>query len=157
MFKELKAIKGKFIPPNKRYYLGEAIYGTPYMQPSSFNGNIVTIRKNKRTYERNYNFNLWGYNIAIGWPIYFHFQSLGWKDKWDSPRHEWDPAFHIFFFKWQFVMWYSEPNDAKYNYWEMVLWCLYYSGGDVDKARDTWGWIDSTTRESTWNDDYVIK
>lgn len=33
------------------------------------------------------------------------FHALGWKDKWDSPRHEWDPMIYITFFRTWHLLW----------------------------------------------------
>lgn len=33
------------------------------------------------------------------------FHALGWKDKWDSPRHEWDPMICITFFRTWHLLW----------------------------------------------------
>lgn len=62
------------------------------------------------------------------------FESLGWKDKYDSPRHEWDPYISIVLFrKWQ-LLWifnWCNPKD-KYSSirsmatWEAILDYLYY-------------------------------
>ena len=102
------------------------------------------------------------YYITWGLPMYMGFVELGWKDKYDSPRFEWPPQFHILFFGLQFCIWWVAPKlkdgeRISYSlYYEMVLWYLKYSDKDVDKARETWGWIDGDTRESTWNDNYLV-
>lgn len=104
-------------------------------------------------------FKLFGnyYWLQIGWPIYMGWNELGWKDKYESPRFEWSPAFYIFFFKWQFTIHWSAPDDNSDKYYEMILKYLHYSDKDLNKAREDWGWIDTTTQQSTWNDDYLIK
>lgn len=154
----IKDIKGIFKLPKKRYYLGKLSYGSPYMYPSNFNSSIISINKEKRKYARNSFFNLFGYVIYYGWPIYIVKTELGWKDKFNSPRHEYNPSFQIYFFKWQFCIWQGSPfddgNDDKY--WEQVLWYLYYSEKDIIKSKDSWGWIDYETKESTWDNKYLI-
>lgn len=149
--------KEVFISPVKKYYLGRIVYGTPYFQPRNFNSTILTIRKKKPHFLRNKHFKLFGYEISYGWPIAFHSNDLGWKDKFDSPRFEWSPSFMIFFFKWQFcIHWVPDTEDVD-NYWEMVLWWKYYSNEDMHKARMTWPWRDGKTKRSTWNNKFVIK
>ena len=147
----LKEIKGAFKPPKKSYYIGKIIYGTPYFFPWDFNKNVLTIRKEKPKYLRCSYFRLFGYYISYGWPIKIGKVRLGWKDKWNSPRFEWSPMFYIFFFKWQFCIHWISPNEDEDKYWEMILWYLYYSDKDIKKAEETWGWIDSKTKLSTWD------
>jgi len=95
------------------------------------------------------------YLIDIGWPIMIKSVKLGWKDKWNFPRHEWSPAFQILFFKWQFCIFWKAPFDDDDKYWEMILWYANYCDYDIVKAKETWGWIDYETQQSTWNDKYV--
>lgn len=184
--KLLKEIKGVFQPPVKRYYLGKLRYGTPYFFPHTFNKNVITIvklkeiseeeqeemsnspgvDKNRRKFSnipcsgnpykivkifKNY------YYIGIGTPIYFKHQELGWKDKWNSPQFEWEPAFYIFLFKWQFAVKWVSPDDYSDDYYEMVLWYLNYCYKDISQAKETWPWVNFDTKESTWNEKYLIK
>lgn len=95
--------------------------------------------------------------IKLGWPVKIGHTELGWKDKYKSPRFEWSPSFHIYFFKWQLVCWWLPPTKDGDKYWEMILWWLYYSNKDVKKAEKTWGWVDSETKQSTWNHNNLIK
>jgi hypothetical protein len=81
---------------------------------------------------------------------------LGWKDKYFTPRLEWVPSFHIKFLGLQFCVWWVSPDKEDDLYYEMIIWYLYYSDRDIKKAKETWDWIDSTTKKSTWNDDYLI-
>lgn len=94
--------------------------------------------------------------IQIGWPIRIVNCGLGWKDKFDSPRFEWTPSFQIYFFHWQFCIFWNAPDNKNSDYYEMILWYLYYSDEDVNKAEETWTWIDYITKKSTWNKDYLI-
>jgi hypothetical protein len=34
------------------------------------------------------------------------------------------------------------------------LWVHKYNDGDAEKAKQTWGWVDYETKESTWNNEY---
>lgn len=176
-----------FIPPTKKYYLGKLKHGTPYMWPIGFNSTIFSFRKLKKNTEeeidkicegrpqfrkshkyknlpmvrrsKDWIIKLFGedYWIQVGRPWAIHRNELGWKDKWDTPRFECSPSFMIFFFKWQFCIWWVAPKSAKYedNYWEMYLWWKYYSNEDLEKAESTWGWINSTTKKSTWNKNFI--
>lgn len=187
--KELnKEIKGVFVPPKKRYYIGKIVHGTPYFYPMNFNGNILSVRKLKlktqEELEAYYNqyphlrkrgehrfknlpmvrrskdwiFKLFEnhYWVQIGWPIIIYSNELGWKDKFNSPRFEWPPAFYIFFFKWQFCIWWTAPDGDNDKYYEMILQYLHYQDKDIKKAEKNWGWVNMDTKESTWNKDYLL-
>ena len=151
----LKKIKGVFKPPQKRYYLGKLAYGTPYFYPWNFNSTIFTIKKNKAKFSRCSSFKLFNYNISYGWPIYITWYGLGWKDKFDSPRYEWSPSFQIYFFKWQFCIFWEAPDGNSDKYYEQILWYLNYSNKNIEVAKNTWGWVDFKTKKSTWNDEYL--
>jgi len=153
-----KDIKGIFKLPVKQYYFGKVTHGTPYFYPWSWNKTIISINKVKPKYRANpWTFKFLGYYWSIGSPIWIRSYDLGWKDKYGTPRFEWSPAFHIFFFNLQFCYWYVAPN-GNYNdgYWEQVLWYLKYSNKDIKKAEDTWGWVNYKTKESSWNKNYLI-
>jgi len=160
--KELEEIKGIFKPPKKEYYFGKVRHGTPYMYPRNYCGSIIKIRKEKPIFNRLNNFKLGKYFIFYGYPIIISKVQLGWKDKFNSPRYEWSPQFHIFMFGLQFAMWWNAPSPAghsDYNndrYYEMILHYLYYSDKDIKKAKDTWGWVEFDSKQSTWNKDYLI-
>jgi hypothetical protein len=36
----------------------------------------------------------------------------------------------------------------------MFLWYKYYSNGNLKEAEDTWRWINSKTKKSTWNKEF---
>jgi hypothetical protein len=97
------------------------------------------------------------YFIEIGWPIAVKMIDLGWKEKYGSPRYEWSPMFQINFFHWQFCMIWFAPDYDNDLYYEMILWYLFYADKDINKAKNTWEWIDGDTKLSTWNDEYLIK
>lgn len=183
----IKGIRGTFKLPVKKYYLGKLVHGTPYFYPMNFNPTIVSFRKlieksqeeievYKKQYpysrenikfknlpivrrSKDWIFKLFRnyYWLQISWPIMIYWNELGWKDKFESPRAEWPPAFYIFFFKWQFVIHWVSPDGDNDKYYEMILWYLNYSDKDIKKAEKTWGWIDSNTKLSTWNHDYLVK
>ena len=96
------------------------------------------------------------YYIEIGWPIMIHKNNIEWKDKYSTPRFEWNPSFIIFFFNWQFCIHWTSPDDNDDQYWEQVLWYSKKCNCNIVKAKKTWGWVDMNTKLSTWNDKYVI-
>lgn len=76
--------------------------------------------------------------------IDIRFSSLGWKDKYDSPRHEWNPYIAITFFnKWWIVFTFgyfdydtSTRNDATYE--AMLDYLFYDIPLDELVGRHTW-------------------
>lgn len=184
----LDNIKGVFILPKKSYYFGKIKYGTPYFMPINFSSSIIKIRKLKLTPKeeldkcpndyirknkkysnipmvrrsKEWIIKVLGYHflIQIGYPFKIHRGELGWKDKFNSPRFEWQPSYQIYFFIWQFCIFWNAPDYKKYQdndkYYEMILWFLEYSNKDIIKAENTWAWIDSDTKQTTWNNRYVI-
>lgn len=119
--------------------------------------NLPLVRRSK-----DWVFKLFGnyYWLQIGWPVMIGTLGLGWKDKFNTPRHEWNPQFYIYFFKWQLIVWWDSP-DRDYHYWEQILWYLYYQE-EYDKenkqtnihlARKEWPW--SNNGRSTWKDEYL--
>lgn len=180
MKKLLKEIyNSPFKLPIKKYYFGRLKHGTPYFYPRGFCSTIFKFRKlklnppeevekqtNKWTKEakkfanlpmvrrsKDWIVKLFGnyYWIQFGSPIKIHSHDLGWKDKWDSPRFEHSPGFYIFFFHWQFCIWWLSPTKNEDRYWCMFLWWKVYSNKDIKKAEETWGWKDLTTNKSTWD------
>lgn len=164
----IKEIKGVFVAPQKSYYLGKIKYATPHFHPRKFNKTVFSISKTLlkykqgmpipvikgKRYNRNPSFDIFGYNISYGLPIWIHYNDLGWKDKFNSPRFEFSPMFVIYFFNWQFCIWWNSPDRNNDLYYEMILWWLNYSDKNIDKAEKTWGWTSSG--KSTWNEKYLI-
>lgn len=153
-----KEIAGVFVPPKKKYYFGKLYFGAPYFYPYGYCSSVIKVRKNKYTYKPSNFFKILGYYVYYGSPVVYKKIGLGWKDKFNTPRHEWDPAFYLYFFGLQFCIFWGAPNkDDDHNvYWEMILWYLHYSDKDIEKAKNTWGWVDYNTKESTWNDNFLI-
>jgi len=102
-------------------------------------------------------FSLFGnyYWLSVGYPICFKTNDLAWKDKFNSPRFEWSPAFYIFFFEWQFCIWWNAPDGNNHLYYEMYTWYKYYCDGDIEKAEKSWIWQNTETKLSTWNNKYL--
>lgn len=154
IYKILNSVKkSHFIFPKKKFYLGKIKYYCPYYLPRNFMNIIFNISKDRKKYNRNKSFKLFGYNISYGSPIVLHRNDLGWKDKYNSPRFEWSPSFILFFFNWQFCIFWTSPDDNDDNYWEQFLWYSEYSDRNIKKAEETWGWTSKGV--STWNKSYL--
>lgn len=143
-----------WVSPVKRRYLGKIHYGSPIFNPWNFCGSILKIRKNPMKYGRLSYFKLFGLYIYYGWPIYRVKIDLGWKDKYDSPRHEWNPSYQIWFFKWQYIVFYGSPDGNDSRYWEQYLWYSKYSNKSIIEAKMSWPWVDFITKATTWCNDY---
>jgi hypothetical protein len=107
---------------------------------------------------------------STGLPMYkpkefirvYHYDLI-WKDKFNSPRHEYNPAFNIIFFKgkYQILIWLKNPiTNCDEEYWEQMLWFLYYykqyntNSPNITQAREKWLWKDQYGK-STWKDDFI--
>lgn len=133
----------------------EYIKKYPYLKSSDKSKfkNLPMVRRSKDWIIKT----IFGYFwIEIGYPIKIYTNDLGWKDKWNNPRFEWTPAFSIFFFNWQFCIFWIAPDGNNDLYYEMILWYLKYNNKDIKKAKETWGWQNCETKESTWNNKYLI-
>lgn len=126
----------------------------PHLKNQDVNkfSNLPMVRRNK-----DFIFRLFGKYIflSIGSPIKIKWNSLGWKWKYDSVRFEWAPAFHIYFFNWQFCIWWNAPDGNNDRYYEMILHYLKSADKDIKKAEETWGW-QTMDGISTWNKDYLL-
>lgn len=71
-----------------------------------------------------------------------------WKDKWNDPRHEYNPCVNIVFFnKWKiFIQWsFKEYDKGKLEdhsceYWEAALSWLYYKKDLYSSVKENTGW-----------------
>ena len=90
---------------------------------------------------------------------------VGWKDKYDTPRYEWNPYIWIHLFGFNMI-WYLDFPYNNYRvdqYWEQALWYLYYYNNisygsdtpDIEKAKKSWPWEDYKTGKSTWEYKYL--
>jgi hypothetical protein len=114
--------------------------------------NLPMVRRNKEWIKKifgNY------YLIQIGYPIMFKQVELGWKWKYSSLRYEWSPSFQIYFFNWQFCIFWNAPDGNNDLYYEQILWWLEGSKKNLEKAKETWEWKSFKTKKSTWNDNYL--
>jgi hypothetical protein len=148
----LKDIKGIFVPPKKQYYIGIIKYGTPYFYHRGFHPKIFSFDKTQNG--RTKKICIFGYVMSYGFPIIITRHGLGWKDKFNSPRFEYCPAFYIFFFKWQLVIRWTSPYNDDDKYYEMILWYLKYSNKDIKVAEETWTW--QSDGKSTWDKKNIL-
>ena len=136
-FKTQKLLKGVFKPLSMHFFFGKIINSPILYNPVP--GKILSI---------------------------FSFDVL-WKDKYDTPRFEQDPYIFISFFKWCFIiLWKLDmPHRDSSDYWEQAIWYLYYYNNisygcnepNIEKAKESWPWEDYYTKQSTWNDEFLIK
>lgn len=162
-----RSIKGVFKPPIRRYYLGKVRHGMPYFYPWDYLSTVLQVRwrrigdkkeiKPRFRRTKYFEFTIAGYevNVGYGWPVSICNIEMGWKDKYSTPRYEWGAGFHIYFFLWQFCIFWHAPIKDEDTYWEMVLWYLHYSNRELDRAQKTWPWR-NMKEESTWNKDALL-
>lgn len=92
-----------------------------------------------------WNFRFYTNTIIYYFP-YIRHNKLLWKDKYESPRCEREPAIYI---SW---LWFNfQATQESDEYWEQWLWIKHYCDGDEAKAKETWGWVDEN-KESTWEE-----
>jgi len=109
--------------------------------------------------------------LWVSKPAYIHIISrdVGWKDKYDTPRFEHRSYIWIHIYDLNFVWYWDLPlHDQDYidEYWEQVLWYLYYTNTisqglsdklSIEKAKESWPWEDYKTKKSSWNDKFLVK
>lgn len=99
----------------------------------------------------------WWYGLPINIKHYnkifdIRLSGLGWKDKYDSPRHEWDPYLSFTLFrKWQIVfIWNFRPHFSRkvkeYSSisvmtWETILDMANYNKSVTDACHDSGEWL----------------
>lgn len=78
--------------------------------------------------------------------IDIRFKALGWKDKYNSPRHEWDPYISILLFRKYHLLWtfnWTDPLDyssSSMATWEAILDMLYY-GKSLEEVKSMHVWV----------------
>lgn len=163
------------MPPKRISYVGRIKYGTPYFDPIGFEPKIFRLRRLKVSPDtgkytnlpmvrrnKHWVFKLFGvpWFLSVGYPFAVRRIELGWKDKFDTPRHEWSPMLLINFFLWQICIMYISPYEDECGYWEQYLWySRYYScygsdHPDIEKAEKGWPWMSGG--KSSWNKNFVL-
>jgi hypothetical protein len=166
-FAYLRVYISPFKAPKLKWYCGKIAIGTPYFYPRKWvkgtpklihDAVLKHIEREKRFNELNPNHartiksydeiyeDKKNYSYAVPKKIGFDFVSLGWKTKWDSYRHEWNPMISFVFFKWQIALMMIPDHDM--HYWES--W-LYYTR-ETDKSITTAERIAQCRKEApqTW-------
>ena len=77
----------------------------------------------------------------------FYRYKLIWKDKFGTPRCDCEPGYE---FSWLWFTLLRRIGDDQY--WEQWLWINHYNDGNEQKAKETWGWTDCVTGQSTWKE-----
>lgn len=143
-FTWMKAFFSPFKRPKIYLYIGKIALGTPYFFPrkwvkftyeDAFEA-AVKDTQSKTHYNKGKNpldlvDGYMGYQKAIPRKIGWDFVGLGWKTKYDSYRHEWDPIWSFVFFKWQIAIRFIPKESC--HYWE--CWLGYELGTDKTKNR----------------------
>jgi hypothetical protein len=91
-------------------------------------------------------------NYHFNWLPKFRKDGLRWKDKFDTPRCESCPYFS---FEWLWFQVYGIWGCDRY--WEQVLWINEWNNGNYEHAKISWPWSDGINKESTWDDNLIIK
>ena len=155
IFDWMRVYNSPFKPIIPKLYIGKVAIGTPYFLPRVW-VKATPERAHKATkqhIEREEAYNklnpkyarkIKPYNeifedkmngsYPVPKKIGFNFVPLGWKTKWDSYRHEWNPMWSFVFFKWQIVLMFTPEHDM--HYWE--CW-LNYTRETKDVAKTTKG------------------
>jgi hypothetical protein len=139
----LRAYNSPFKAPKLKWYCGKVALGVPYFFPRKWvkatperahQATLDCIKSTEEFNKRNPKYtrsirpydeifaNKMNCSYAVPKKIGFDFVPLGWKTKWDSYRHEWNPMISFVFFKWQIAVRFIPEHDM--HYWE--AW-LYYT------------------------------
>jgi len=140
-FDYLRVYISPFKAPKLKWYCGKIAIGTPYFFPRKWvkatperahQATLEHIKSTEEFNERNpqYTRRIKPYDeifadkikcsYAVPKKIGFDFVRLGWKTKWDSYRHEWNPLISFVFFKWQIAVMMIPDHDS--HYWESWLY-----------------------------------
>ena len=160
-FRWLKALNSPFKPFKVSLYIGKTRVGVPYFYPRKWvkyteqdiqeaiakhkSNRDKVIVSDKQLYDMYKN-----YSKAVDLKIGFSYCSLGWKTKFDSYRHEYNPVLSFVFFGYQIALTCYSPYDS--HYWEPWLYYEYETDKTKSKreriaqcikeAPETWSRID---------------
>ena len=142
-FKELSWFKvyfSPFKPIIPRFYLGRTKIGTPYFLPRNWRkftkeeahkealehfNNPKYVKKTLEEWTKQFT----NYQKPIPKKIGFDFVGLGWKTKFNSFRHEYNPVWSFVAFGYQIALIFRPEHDI--HYWECFLAYTY----DTDKLK----------------------
>ena len=137
----LRAYNSPFKAPKLKWYCGKIALGVPYFFPRKWvkatperahQATLDCIKSTEEFNKRNPEYtrrilsydeifaNKMNSSYAVPKKIGFDFLPLGWKTKWDSYRHEWNPMISFVFFKWQIALMFIPEHDMQY--WESWLY-----------------------------------
>jgi len=137
----LRAYNSPFKAPKLKWYYGKIALGVPYFFPRKWvkatperahQATLDCIKSTEEFNKRNPKYtrsirpydeifaNKMNSSYAVPKKIGFDFLPLGWKTKWDSYRHEWNPMISFVFFKWQIALMFIPEHDMQY--WESWLY-----------------------------------
>lgn len=92
--------------------------------------------------------NVWNFGLPINIKYYnpifsIKTSNVGWKDKYDSPRHEWNPYFAITIFRKWMIWWtlcWSKDYIENMTTWEAILAHNYYNADIKEYAHNRY-WV----------------
>lgn len=78
---------------------------------------------------------------------FFRYNSLLWKEKYDTPRVELVPRLLIMWLKFEFIIY--KGTDC---WWERWLWLHKFCDSNIEKAKNTWPWINiNENNKNSWD------
>jgi len=140
-FDWMRVYNSPFKPIIPKLYIGKVAIGTPYFFPRvwvkatpklALEATLKHIKNTNEWNEKNPSYprrvktfsEVYDEKMDASYPvpkkIGFNFVPLGWKTKFDSYRHEWNPIWSFVFFKWQIALIFSPKQDM--HYWECWLY-----------------------------------
>ena len=163
-FNWMRVYFSPFKPIIPKLYIGKVAIGTPYFFPrvwvkataalaleatlehikntNEWNEKNPSYPRRVKTFSEVYDEKIKS-SYAVPKKIGFDFVDLGWKTKYDSYRHEWNPIWSFVFFKWQIALIFTPKHDM--HYWE--CW-LYYDRETKHVAKSTKGRLLIARKES---------
>ena len=157
-FRWVKALNSPFKPFKVKLYVGKIRVGVPYFYPRKWvkfgeedikramadyrsKKGLIQV-SDKQLYDMYRN-----YTKAVDLKVGFSYCSLGWKTKYDSYRHEWNPVLSFVFFGYQIALTFYSTYDC--HYWEPWLYYEY----ETDRTKSKRERIDQCIKEApeTWN------
>jgi hypothetical protein len=157
----MRVYNSPFKPIIPKIYIGKVAIGVPYFYPRvwvkataelALKATLEHIKNTSEWNEKNPSYprrvktfsEVYDDKMDASYPvpkkIGFDFVSLGWKTKFDSYRHEWNPIWSFVFFKWQIALIFTPKHDM--HYWD--CW-LYYDRETKGATKDR---IEQARKES---------
>ena len=180
----LRAYNSPFKAPRLKWYCGKVALGTPYFFPRKWvkatpalaikaavqktrdarqwNKNNPQYLRKEKSFRELYDESLNRLH-AVPKKIGFDFVPLGWKTKFGSYRHEWNPMISFVFFKWQIALRVVPEHDM--HYWEAWLYYTRETKGNTaeriaqcrKEAPQTWTRHSGDEKETTDYYNLILK